>query len=299
MKIGVIGGGAVGLLFGAYLSSDRDVTIFTKTNKQAIILNNQGVTLIRENTKIRCAIKGNGNYENITDQDFIVVSVKQYDLSSLEQVLHMIPKHIPLLFIQNGMGHLRLLDALPHTSIYAGTVEHGVLRIDYGTINHTGVGKTNIAAFRGLPHDFDNFPNTNNQYFPFQFQKNYKKMLHSKLIVNALINSLTAIFNVNNGKIIENPYYYELFLMLFNEILPLFPEMNKEDSLQEVESICLKTKHNISSTLKDLKEGRKTEIDAILGYIIEQGNKKGHALPFANLVFNMIKGKELEGGFRE
>ncbi|MCR2820822.1 2-dehydropantoate 2-reductase [Lederbergia panacisoli] len=299
MKIGIIGGGAVGLLFGAYFSPYHDVTIFTKTKNQAMALNNQGITLIRENTESKYAVKGNEEFEKVTDQDFIVVAVKQYDLNSLEQVFHMIPTHIPLLFIQNGMGHLQLLDTLPHHSIYVGTVEHGVLRIDYGTIRHTGIGKTNIAIFRGLHHDFEKFPNMNKQYFPFQIQKNYKNILYSKLIANALINSLTAIFNVQNGRLIENPYYYKCFLMLFNEIMPLFPEMNKEDSLHEVEAICQKTKENTSSTLKDLKDGRKTEIDAILGYIIEQGNKKGHALPFTKLVFNMIKGKELEGGLRE
>lgn len=299
MKIGIIGGGAVGLLFGAYLSSYHEISIYTRTKKQAILLNNQGITLIRDDTKHKHAVNGQGDYENIAFQDFIVVAVKQYDLHSLEKILKMIPKHIPLLFIQNGMGHLQLLNALPHYSIYVGTVEHGVVRIEHGTIEHTGIGKTNIAIFRGQHDDFRDFPVIQDQYFPFQFQSNYKNMLYSKLIANAVINPLTAVFNVPNGRIIENPFYYEAFIALFNEIMQLFPEINKKNSLHNVELICKKTQHNTSSMLKDLKEGKKTEIDAILGYILEEGNKNGHALPFTKFIFNMIKGKELEGGIEE
>ncbi|MBS4193885.1 2-dehydropantoate 2-reductase [Lederbergia citri] len=299
MKIGIIGGGAVGLLFGAYLSSYHEISIYTRTKKQAKLLNNQGITLIRDNTKHKYAVNGQGDYENIAFQDFIVVAVKQYDLHSLEKILKMIPKHIPLLFIQNGMGHLQLLNALPHHSIYVGTVEHGVVRIEHGTIEHTGIGKTNIAIFRGQHDDFRDFPAIQNQYFPFQIQSNYKNMLYSKLIANAVINPLTAVFNVPNGRIIENPFYYEAFIALFIEIMQLFPEINKKDSLHNVELICKKTKHNTSSMLKDLKEGKKTEIDAILGYILEEGNKNGHALPFTKFIFTMIKGKELEGGIEE
>jgi len=298
VKIGIIGGGAVGLLFGAYLSSYHETSIFTKTKKQAIALNNLGITLIRDKKKHKYAVNGRGDYENIALQDFIVVAVKQYDLHSIEKVLKMIPKHIPLLFIQNGMGHIQLLDALPHTSIYVGTVEHGVVRIEQGTIEHTGIGKTNIAIFRGGHGDFSDFPTIQNQYFPFQFQSNYKNMLYSKLIANDVINPLTAVVNVPNGRLIENPFYYEAFLALFNEIIELFPEMNKKELLDEVELICKKTRLNTSSMLKDLKEARKTEIDAILGYILENGNKNGHALPFTNLLYTVIKGKELEGGIK-
>ncbi|MBS4198852.1 2-dehydropantoate 2-reductase [Bacillus sp. FJAT-49732] len=299
VNIGIVGGGAVGLLFGAYFSYYHNVSIFAKTQKQARVLNNHGITLLREHTNNRCNVIGYGEYDNLANQDFIIVAVKQYDLESLEDVIKKIPKHIPILFIQNGMGHLQLLDALPHTSIYVGTVEHGVLRIDYETIRHTGIGKTNIAVYRGLEQDFEKFPAMNDPFFPIQFQSNYIHMLNSKLIANALINPLTAIYQVPNGRIIENPYYYETFLRLFNEIFPLFPEMDQNDVLQEVVGICKKTEHNTSSMLKDLKEGRRTEIDAILGYIIDEGNKKGQALPFTKIIFKMIKGKELEGGLSE
>ncbi|MCJ8006167.1 2-dehydropantoate 2-reductase [Lederbergia wuyishanensis] len=298
MKIGIIGGGAVGLLFGAYLSYYHDVSIFTKTNKQAQLLTKHGVTILRENTKNTCTVIGFNEYENIECQDFIIVAVKQYDLDSLIEVFNNIPITTPILFIQNGMGHLQLLDALPHSFILVGTVEHGVIRIDYETINHTGIGKTNIAVYRGKS-EFEKFPSINDSFFPIQFQTNFKNMLHSKLIANALINPLTAIYQVPNGKLIENPYYYETFLMLFNEILPLFPEMDEKATLKEVASICKKTKYNTSSMLKDIKEGRRTEIDAILGYIIEQGNKNGQALPFTEIIFNMVRGKELEGGFNK
>lgn len=55
-----------------------------------------------------------------------------------------------------------------------------------------------------------------------------------------------------------------------------------------------KTTLNKSSMLKDMEAGRPTEIDAILGYIIEEAKKKKQSVPIANAVYLMIKGKERE-----
>ena len=46
MRIGIIGGGAIGLLFANYLSEKHDVTIYTRTQEQAELLNRDGLNFI-------------------------------------------------------------------------------------------------------------------------------------------------------------------------------------------------------------------------------------------------------------
>ena len=49
-------------------------------------------------------------------------------------------------------------------------------------------------------------------------EEDYENMLLKKLVVNAVINPLTAILGIKNGELIENKHYFELVKMIFSEI---------------------------------------------------------------------------------
>ena len=278
MKIGIIGGGAMGLLFGAYYGQNHEVTVFTKRKQQAQAIEIQGIRLVCEDNDFTSSVKSQSGIYDLDDKNLVIVAVKQYDIEDLLPILHAIPKKTMLCFVQNGMGHLKWLDALPQTNIFLGTVEHGATRLDDRTVSHNGIGTTNIATFRG-ERAMETFPEAGHPFFPLRIRNDYREMLHAKLMANALINPLTALFKVKNGKLVSNHYYYQIFQQLYKEISMLFPLQSKTDMLTEIEKICQKTKDNTSSMLKDIEEGRKTEVDAILGYILEEARQKASNCP--------------------
>ena len=63
MRIGIIGGGAIGLLFANYLSENHDVTIFTRTKEQAELLNRDGLNFIVNGQLQTKKIKRKSNIE--------------------------------------------------------------------------------------------------------------------------------------------------------------------------------------------------------------------------------------------
>lgn len=298
VKVGIIGGGAVGLLFGYYLSQNHNVTIFTRTVEQATVLGKEGITVCSENLAKTRKVSAEVSRDMIKNQDFIIVAMKQYHFSTLN-LPDILPSDIPILFIQNGMGHLSLMEQMSNEKIFVGTVEHGVRKVNSTTVEHTGIGQTNVAIYRGLEADFTDFPLSRDYHFPFEIKKEYEVMLISKLLANAVINPLTAIFQVKNGELITNPYYFSVSEQLFDEIVSVFPTVNKEQSFLHIKQICLQTRNNTSSMLKDIISGGKTEIDAILGYIMEEGNKVGNDMPLTSAVYNMIKGMEYRGGIEK
>lgn len=297
MKIGIIGGGAMGLLFSAYYSKKYNVTIFCKRNEQARIIASEGIQLEYGELQDNLLVNGKKECSDLQYQDFIIITVKQYDLKAIIQVLHTLPRHIPLLFIQNGMGHLTYLKTLKQSTIFAATVEHGAVRMDDRTVSHKGVGKTNIGVFRGHLDEIQ-FPNPEDERFPFFFRNNYIEMLEAKLIANAVINPLTTLYQVKNGELIENRAYYHTFQQLYKDIIKCFPNWDKENHLAEIEKICITTSGNTSSMLKDMTDGRRTELDAILGYVLEKGKMFDVDLPIANFVYQSIIGMEIERGIR-
>ncbi|VEF48503.1 2-dehydropantoate 2-reductase [Bacillus freudenreichii] len=295
MRVGIIGGGSLGLLFGAYLGKSHEITIFTRREEQAQELNEKGIRLQFQGPedrviKVKAEPIGNG----MSDLDIIFIAVKQYDLPNLKPFLLTIPADIPLCFIQNGMGHLEMLNSLPHTSILTATVEHGAKRGNDWTVSHNGIGQTNVAVYKGSLHLEDEFPQALDPAFPICFHKDYQSILMNKLIANALINPLTVIFCVKNGRLVENPYYYEILKLMFEEIYTVFPLDDKESIFNSIVRICENTKNNTSSMLKDIQDGRKTEIDAILGYILKVAERKGRKLTTVQMVYVMVKGIEQE-----
>jgi len=297
MKVGIIGGGSIGLLFGAYLGQSHEVTIFTRRESQAKKILNEGIKLISADGGNQIVeVAAQEGYDDVQNMDFILIAVKQYHLNELMEVFLNIPAKIPVCFIQNGMAHVELLQSLPNKKIFVGTVEHGAKRMNDHTVSHNGIGKTNMAIFKGEALDKNYFPTIENPCFPVHLYDDYKEILVNKLITNALINPLSVIFNVKNGRLVENAYFFEVFKLLFEEIYEIFPLGNKEISFQNAARICETTKHNTSSMLKDIQEGRRTEIDAILGYVLKVAERKGKRLKTAQMVYAMVKGLEQERG---
>jgi 2-dehydropantoate 2-reductase len=299
MKIGIIGGGSIGLLLAHYLMINHEVHVYVRSDKQMNTLLREGLIFEKEkqciNEAIRVSLFSNWNAE----EELTIIAVKQYQLSPvIEKIKNSNKvKCSTLLFLQNGMGHLKLLHKLRAKTILLGTVEHGAIKVKENHVKHTGEGLINVAFFRGKDNsELSRLLEMPTRCFPIIFQTDYNEMLVQKLIVNAVINPLTAVLSVTNGMLLENPHYYYLFKEYFNELTKVLNIRNKEETFKYLEDICRKTSANRSSMLKDLDENRPTEIDAILGFVLEEAKDKQLNAPFSENFYHLIKGKEYERG---
>jgi 2-dehydropantoate 2-reductase len=121
-------------------------------------------------------------------------------------------------------------------------------------------------------------------------------MLSEKLLVNAAINPVTALFKVENGMLLENPHYLNMMEFLFEESIQVLGlQKQKERLLEDLYRVCRNTKNNRSSMLRDIDSGRKTEIDSISGYILRLGKQKGIDTSKTRMMYESIKGIEWEG----
>jgi len=300
MKIGIIGAGAIGLLFSYYLSEKNQVTIYTRSKRQAELIHSKGVCLMDAGTTKTARVEV-VPFEFWTGSDELtIITVKQYHLPTILPVLNeRINDRGSLLFLQNGMGHLKWLAELNARRIYLGSVEHGAARVNEYTVSHNGNGITKSAVYRGNPNHLEWLISSTPANFPITLENDYQEILLTKLIVNCIINPLTASFQVANGTLVRNPYFYQIVNSLFEEIANILNIHNREEQFAIVLSVCEKTATNHSSMLKDIAAGRETEIDAILGYVLEEANRKQMQAPLTRNYYNLIKGKECkEGDFR-
>ena len=292
MKIGIVGAGAIGLLFGAYLSkSGREITFLireTSLAKQFYIEKNS-----EHPEQIAC-----GTVSDITDlkqMDLIIIAVKYHHLPYLEDQLHSLPLHIPLLFVQNGLSHLDFLQKLQQENILIGSVLHGATKVNSSTVQHLGIGPTYIGLYKGHWSSIDKLMENNDEYFPLILTTDIEQMLMKKAMLNCLINPLTTIARVTNGELVENDSYKAILRGMYDEMMFAFDEWQERLTWDEVVSLCENTKENRSSMLKDFENGRMMELDTIVGAVLEKAAQRNKTLPILHAFYLLLSEINKEG----
>ncbi len=293
MKIGIVGPGAIGLLYTFYLQkNNQDVTLFTRTAKQAEELSVTGVTCVRDGV-CETVFPSVLPIESMPQQklDFIFIAVKQYHITD---ILSFVQGESSLVFLQNGMSHLYAMQKIGNENIAVGIVEHGAKKEEGHTVHHTGIGVTKFGVVRGQSIHFEKIFNCFSfPHFPIQIESDWKDVMHKKLIVNVCINPLTALLRVQNGELISNPFFYQMMEQVFREVVFLVEE-EKEIVWQMVRHVCERTSRNTSSMLADVRANRQTEINAIIGYVLEEAKKQQRPVPTLQFLFDAIKGLEVK-----
>ncbi|MDN3014859.1 2-dehydropantoate 2-reductase [Paenibacillus sp. BSR1-1] len=297
MKIGIIGAGSIGLLSAASLNKSFEVKIYTRTPEQAFEINKFGIEVQKGVEREVSFVKAFPITEWSGFEDLSIITVKQYQLPELILNVNQLPETPKsLLFLQNGMGHLKLLDQIRAQNIFVGSIEHGALRDNSYTVTQNGEGVTNVAVYKGNSELLRLLIKTAPEDFPLVMKENYYEMLLNKLMVNAVVNPLTAILRVKNGELIQNHFFNKALTNLFKEISFILNIEKPQPYFEQIINICKNTANNRSSMLKDIEAGRPTEIDAILGYLLEEAKKQNKKAPQIENLYYLIKGNELEKG---
>ncbi|EAG4183549.1 2-dehydropantoate 2-reductase [Listeria monocytogenes] len=290
LKVGIIGAGAMGLLYAANFADRSALTLFTRRKEQSDLLNKKGLSLKdrSELKNIHIQAAEITDTEKLSEQQLLIIAVKQYSLNAILPVLQKISEQVPLLFIQNGVAHLDSLKLLgDKRTILLGISEHGAGREDDTTVIWRGHGRTKYSIYQGELSDTLTDLLHSNPNFPVEKHANYLEIIQEKLFINAVINPLTAVLQVQNGKLLENEEWHALLKVIVKEIQTVLPV---ENGLEKVEAICQVTALNFSSMALDRMNNRMTEIDGIVLPLLE----KGEALPTLRALYHIIKGLEGE-----
>ncbi|WP_416151053.1 2-dehydropantoate 2-reductase [Salipaludibacillus sp. HK11] len=277
MNIVIVGGGAIGLLTANYLlKSDHNVQLITRTSEQAEFISTNGILcenedgIISNNVVATCYDSFECNKE-----DLIIVTVKQTQLSVfLSWAKQTINREVPLLFLQNGMGHIDRARAIFDNCLFSGVTTHGAIRISLNEVKHTGVGKILIGGDGEQRFVLSTLMSRDGN-FPIHWSENIDMVMRKKLLVNVVVNPLTAIHEVKNGMLLTDRKLkveaYDIFDEARNTLG--FPK----ETWEEVVDVIRLTADNHSSMLVDRMANRKTEVDAITGYMLELASNIGRS----------------------
>lgn len=296
MKVGVIGGGAIGLLISYFLKlNNHEPVIYTRTKEQAEQLKKNGISYKNHSNSWKVNVKAVPIKEYAGNESHCVVAVKQTAISELLFLRDKSFQHVSYLFLQNGISHLKFLDLLPQPKLTVGVVEHGALREGSFSVNHLGEGRIKVSSYKGQSSsDWTEILQCAN--FPVTEEMKWEDMLYKKLIMNASINPITAILRIPNGQLVENAYALSIMKELFEETISVLDMTYiREELWKELLVLCRNTSLNRSSMLKSVENGQQTEIDSITGEIIERAKDRDLQIPCSVLFYKAVKALDWRG----
>ncbi|MFD1904841.1 ketopantoate reductase C-terminal domain-containing protein [Paenibacillus rhizoplanae] len=99
-------------------------------------------------------------------------------------------------------------------------------------------------------------------------------IIYRKLLINAVINPLTAIWRVQNGELLASPERVHIMKELYTEAIGIFEACGitlEQGAWEAILEVCRATSGNTSSMLADVLAARETEIRWINGSIVNMG----------------------------
>lgn len=215
-----------------------------------------------------------------------------------------------ILFAQNGMGtaedvsKIVFPDVATRPRYLACVTSHGVYSQGPFRSVHAGFGSVaigNVIQDQQSNEDEDSLHKTGNSAYlvkeivraPILAAREVSSVVLTqlqleKLVVNAMLNPLTAIFNLRNGELFTHSKIMRLMRLLLTEaskVIRSLPELQDDPATQKrfsatklnavVLDVAEKTAQNTSSMLQDVRAGRQTEIEYINGYIVRRGVQIG------------------------
>ncbi len=298
MKIAVVGAGAMGCLFSAYLSkSKEEIWLLDKNKETAAKLNESGISVEGINGNWQAKIKTTANVTEIGKADLIIIFVKSFNTKqAVEQIKPLLGQDTKILTLQNGMGNIEIISEIAgEDRVIAGVTNEGATLIASGKIRHCGRGETIIGTIDGkTPSQMRTIREIFNKVgFETKMTRDIKSLIWSKLIINVGINALTAITRLANGKLTE----FEGTKRILRDAVTEATRIAKrkriklifDDPLAKVEAVCESTSSNLSSMLQDILRKKRTEIDFINGVIVRLGQELGISVPTNKLLVDLIK----------
>ncbi len=201
----------------------------------------------------------------IPKNSVFIVAVKAFDvISALQDItaLEGFDKSMPIVLSHNGM--VELPKALSLLNLHPMVTTHGAVKSKNEDgiicIDHRGTGRSWLE----VRQEFSEPWSTLQQAFPpLVLEQNISQRRWLKLIINCVINPLTAIYDCENGKLLEGKWRSQI-VSLVNEAVAVAETQNvfldAKMCHREVLRVAQETALNSSSMLQDIKQQRRTEI---------------------------------------
>ena len=301
-KIAVMGAGAVGSYFGGMLARTgaRVTLIGRRAHVEAIA--RDGLLIDSIHFQERIAVAASTQADAARDAELVLFCVKTTDTDAAARALApYLPAGAIVVSLQNGVDNAERIraasgiEAVPAVVYVAtamptpGRVKHaarGDLVIGWPQRGPAGAGRSNddlarvAQCFAGAG-------------VPCRISENIEGELWTKLVWNCAGNALTALARSTYGQVARNELARDLLAAAASEAIAVARAAGVDLPPLDLAAAGVKMAKDLgdatSSTAQDIARGKRTEIDALNGYVARRGAELGVPTPVNHTLFALVK----------
>jgi 2-dehydropantoate 2-reductase len=297
LRVGIIGAGAMGTLFGFRLAANSDVTVLDDNAVIAQAVADNGLCVNDEPPR-RVAVARSPR--ELYGSQMLFLFVKAVDtLRALRAFAGELNPAAPIVSLQNGVGNedaikTALGGAVP---VILGITTESSQTIAPGHVRSSQEGNTIIGSTSASPTTARTVTDLlTRSGLRASVVYDIRPHLWGKLVVNASVNALSALLDCNAGEILREPNAARLAEALAEETASVaaalkisLPFVSPWRYVAEVVALGADAK---SSMAYDLESGHPSEIDHINGAVVAFGRRTGTATPYNEAVLRLVKSRE-------
>ncbi|MBT5780541.1 MAG: 2-dehydropantoate 2-reductase [Rhodospirillaceae bacterium] len=205
------------------------------------------------------------------------------------------------LTLQNGIGNIEALAAeLGSGRVVGGLSYHSAAMVEPGHAVHTHRGPTWLGELQG-EKESERLATLSALLSAAGFEPtivgDIMGQIWTKFIHNCAINPISAVTDLRVGEISRVAEADALQTKIIEEALAVVAakgiQLVDDDPMASIKKFCL-AKFNKPSMQQHMEGGRRTEIDALNGALVREGEALGIATPYNRAITWMVKAREAE-----
>lgn len=315
MKFTVFGAGAVGAFLGGKLAlAGNDVTLIARGPHLAA-MRDRGLTIKEEGTYLTSQPNITADIQGISDTECLILGVKAYSLSEIAPIIA--PKLNPETLVvpaQNGIPwwyffshgggfdgtRLESVDpgglienAIPSTQVIGCVVYPAVQLVEPGVVQHIEGDRFSLGELDGSISDrvralSQAIVGTG---LRAPIRSNIRQDIWVKLLGNLAFNPISALTRANMGEIATDRDVSRIVRAMMEEAFAVAEALNIKIPISIDQRIlgAEKVGAHKTSMLQDIEAGKPTEIEALLGSVLELGRFTQIPMPFTSSIYACVK----------
>jgi 2-dehydropantoate 2-reductase len=297
VKVGIIGAGSMGTLFGYHLAQMCDVTILESNAETAKAIAKHGLVVNDGGAK---KVHVATSPKELFGSQALFLFVKAVDtLRALRPFAGELNPATPVISLQNGVGNedaikTALGGAVP---VVLGITTESSMTLGPGRARSSDSGNTIIGSNSASPATARTVADMLTQSgLRAAVVYDIRPHLWGKLVANAAINALSALLECEAGKIPKDANAAHIAESIAEEVAAVaaalkisLPFVNPWQYVMQVIELGADSK---SSMAFDLESGHPSEIDHINGAVVAFGRRTGTPTPYNDAMVRLVKAKE-------
>ncbi|HEX2479016.1 MAG TPA: 2-dehydropantoate 2-reductase [Geminicoccaceae bacterium] len=302
MKIGIVGSGAMGSVYGALLAdAGNDVWMFDKWPEHVEAMRTRGLRCEGASGDRTVAVNATTRAVEAGTCELAIVATKVMDIEAALADAHaMIGPQTLVLAIQNGLGNVeRVQRVLGAENLLFGIAGgFGAELKAPGHVHHNGMEAIDLAELQGgISGRLERVAGVwRTAGFKVNVYADLWPVVWSKLVANVAFSAICTVTGMRVGQVRANESAWGVARACVQEAVAVAAakgiELAYDDPIAWVSEFAGKIPNARPSMYQDLLAGRRSEIDAIQGGIVAEGVKVGVPTPTCALMVQLVKALE-------